>query len=146
MCIRDSLEDTVAVTALLGSLRSAGTREQVSVLAARAAAHVTLDDTRGIAWLLDSLRENGAHEQVAVLAARAAAHVSLDDSWAAGQLLDSLRTAGAGEQAAALAGSLPGAGMFRLFREQDEDNWDRFRFGREADGSPARPWGWEDLD
>jgi len=35
--------------------------------------------------------------------------------------------------------------MFELFREQ-EDRQDRFRFGREADGRPAGPWGWEDLD
>jgi hypothetical protein len=35
--------------------------------------------------------------------------------------------------------------MFELFREQ-ESRQDRFRFGREADGSPAEPWGWEDLD
>jgi len=49
------------------------------------------------------------------------------------------------EQAAALADRLPGAGMFELFR-QHEDRRNRFRFGREADGSPAGPWGWEDLD
>jgi hypothetical protein len=49
------------------------------------------------------------------------------------------------QQAAALAGRLPGAGMFEFLLEQ-EDRQDRFRFGREADGSPAGPWGWEDLD
>ena len=60
-------------------------------------------------------------------------------------LLHQLREAGAQEQATALADRLPGAGMFEFFREQ-EDRQDRFRFGREADGSPAGPWGWEDLD
>jgi hypothetical protein len=60
-------------------------------------------------------------------------------------LLYMLREVGAEEQAAALAARLPGAGMFELFREQ-EDRQDRFRFGREVDGSPAGPWGWEDLD
>jgi hypothetical protein len=35
--------------------------------------------------------------------------------------------------------------MFQLFLEQ-EGNQDRFRFGREADGSPAKPWNWEDLE
>ena len=74
-----------------------------------------------------------------------AAHVSLDDPDAVARLLDSLREAGAEEQATALADRLPGAGMFELFREQ-EGRQDRFRFGREADGSPAGPWGWEDLD
>jgi hypothetical protein len=61
------------------------------------------------------------------------------------RLLATLRAAGAAEQATALAGRLPGEAMFKLFREQ-EDRQDRFRFGREADGSPAGPWGWEDLD
>ena len=60
-------------------------------------------------------------------------------------LLDALREAGAEEQAAALAERLPGAGMFELFREQ-EGRQDGFRFGREADGSRAGPWAWEDLD
>ena len=60
-------------------------------------------------------------------------------------LLDSLREAGAHEQAAALAGRLPAAGMFGLFLKQ-KGLADQFRFGREADGTPAAPWGWEDLD
>ena len=60
-------------------------------------------------------------------------------------LLDSLREAGAHEQAAALAARLPAAGMFGLFLEQ-QGPADQFRFGREADGTPAAPWGWEDLD
>jgi hypothetical protein len=75
----------------------------------------------------------------------AAAHVSLANPRVVAAVLDRLREAGAPEQAAALAGRLPGAGLFELFREQ-EDRQDRLRFGREADGRPARPWGWEDLD
>ena len=60
-------------------------------------------------------------------------------------LLDGLREAGAEQQATALTGRLPGAGLFELFLKQ-EGRQDRFRFGREADGSPAGPWAWEDLD
>ena len=74
-----------------------------------------------------------------------AAHAALDDPHAVARLLDALREAGAPEQAAALASRLPGAGMFELFLKQ-QDRQDRFRFGREADGSPAGPWGWDDLD
>jgi hypothetical protein len=59
--------------------------------------------------------------------------------------MNGLRRSDAREQIAALADRLPGAGMFELFRAQ-EGRQDRFRFGREADGSPAEPWGWEDLD
>jgi hypothetical protein len=75
----------------------------------------------------------------------AVAHVALDDPAAVAMLLGRLREAGAQEQATALADRLPGAGMFELFRKQ-EGRQDRFRFGREAEGSPAGPWTWEDLD
>jgi len=60
-------------------------------------------------------------------------------------LLDSLRKASAHEQAAALTDRLSAAGMFVLFLEQN-DPADQFRFGRRADGTPAAPWGWEDLN
>ena len=39
----------------------------------------------------------------------------------------------------------PAAGMFGLFLKQN-GLAEQFRFGREADGAPAAPWGWEDLD
>jgi hypothetical protein len=124
-------------------LRWAGAHEQVSALAERTAAHAPLDDPGAVAGLLDTLREAGAHEQVTALAERAADHIPLDDREAVAALLDRLRAAGEREPAIALAERLPGAGMFEIFRKQQED---RFRFGREADGSPAGPWGWEDLD
>jgi len=70
-----------------------------------------------------------------------AGHASLDRSYGVARLLGSLREAGADEQAAAL----PAAGMFGFFLEQ-EGFADRFRSGQEADGTPAAPWDWEDLD
>ena len=111
------------------------------------AAHVSLDNPDGVARLLDGLREAGA-ERAGHRAAgpRPAAHASLDDPttpWPA--CWTRLREAGADEQVTALADRLPGAGMFELFREQ-RDPQDQFRFGREADGSPAKPWDWGDLD
>ncbi len=60
--------------------------------------------------------------------------------YAVARLLGGLREAGAPEQAAALTSRLPGTGMFGLFRQQD--GRDRFRFDREADGSPFGPWSW----
>ena len=60
-------------------------------------------------------------------------------------LLDSLRRAGAHKQAGALTSRLSAVGMFGLFLEQ-KGPVDQFRFGREADGTSAAPWGWEDLD
>jgi hypothetical protein len=75
----------------------------------------------------------------------AAAHASLDDPAGVADLLGGLRKAGAGEHAAALTTWMPTAGMFRLFLEQ-EGHADKFRFGREPDGTPAAPWDWDDLD
>ena len=60
------------------------------------------------------------------------------------RLLRELREAGAHEPAAALADRLPAAGLFWLLLEQ-HGRADQFCFGREADGSPSAPWGWEDL-
>jgi hypothetical protein len=139
------LDNPRAVAGLLNGLREAGATEQVTTLLRRdPASHVPLDNPRAVAGLLTVLRDADAEEQVTVLADRAAAHVPLDDPEGVARLLDSLRETGAEEQANALTGRLPGAGMFELFREQ-EGHLDVFRFGREADGSPARPWGWEDL-
>jgi hypothetical protein len=49
------------------------------------------------------------------------------------RLLARRREAGAEQQVTAVAGRLPEAGLFELFREQ-EDRQDRFRFGGRADG------------
>ena len=140
-----SLDDPVAVAILLSWLPAMDAKEQVTALAGRAAAHVSLNDPRAVADLIGRLQEVGAKEQAAALADRAAVHAALDDSIGVGMLLGRVREAGAKQQAAALADRLPGAGQFEVFREQ-EGRQDRFRFGREPDGSPAEPWGWEDLD
>lgn len=92
------------------------------------------------------VREAGADEQGAALLARdPAAHAHLDDPGRVASLLNSLREAGAHDQAAALIARLPMAGMFELFLKEKSPA-DQFRFGREANGTPAAPWGWEDLD
>jgi len=142
-----ALDDPVAVASMLSRLREAGADEQAAaLLAGRAAAHAALGKPGAVAFVLDSLREAGADEQAAALLARdPAAHAALDDPGAVAFLLDSLRAVGADEQAAVLTSRLPTAGMFRLFLEQ-RGAPDQFRFGREADGTPAAPWGWEDLD
>ena len=99
-----------------------------------------------MALLLDSLREVGAHQQAAALLARdPAAHVVLGDPGSVAMLLGNLQRAGAHQQAAVLTDRLPSVGMFELFLKQ-KGPADHFRFGREADGTPATPWGWEDLD
>ena len=74
-----------------------------------------------------------------------AAHTTLDNPRAVAELLASLRRAGAHEQADTLTDRLPAVGMFGFFLKQ-RGLADQFRFGRKADGTPATPWGWEDLD
>jgi hypothetical protein len=141
-----SLRDPVAVARLLSRLRAAGAEEQATALLRRdPAAHVSLRDPRAVARLLSRLRAAGAEEQVTALADRAAAYIPLIDRPAVATLLASMRAAGADEETAVLADRLPGAGMFELFCTQ-EGHQNRFRYGREADGSPAEPWSWEDLD
>jgi hypothetical protein len=51
-------------------------------------------------------------------------------------MLDSMRQVGATEPVTALLDRLPQAGMFELFRNQ-QDRQGRFRSGRKADDSPA---------
>ena len=140
------LDDPHAVAALLRELREAGAQDQVTVLLRRdPAAHAPLDDPHAVALLVDSMREAGAQDQVTALAARAAAHAPLENQYAVARLVEALRAVSAQDQVTALATRLPEAGLFELFREL-EDRENRFRFGREADGSPSRPWGWDDLD
>jgi hypothetical protein len=40
---------------------------------------------------------------------------------------------------------MPPEGMFGLFLNQPGHEL-QYRFGREPNGSPAPPWGWDDLD
>ncbi len=98
-----SLDDPGAVTALLRSLLSAGTRDAATALAARVAGHVGLDDAGAVAGLLRELREAGAGDAVAALLARDPAdQASLDDAGAVAFLLRELREAGASDAVAAL--------------------------------------------
>jgi uncharacterized protein YidB (DUF937 family) len=146
-----AVDDPYGLAQLLDSLRKAGAHEQAAALLARdPAAHATPDDVKGLAFLLIRLREAGAHEQATALAGRAAAraHLDFDSSdkpHPASWLLEEMLRAGAHEQAATLISRLPAAGLFEVFLEQ-KDLADQFRFGREADGTPAARWDWEDLD
>ena len=140
------LDNPDAVAWLLRRLQKAGAHQQVAALLQRdPAAHVSLDNPGGVARLLDNLRAAGAHQQITALAERAAAHVSLDNPGGVARLLDSLRKAGADEQITLLVDRLPGEGLFDLFRAQGSHRA-LYRFGRNPGGSPAEPWGWEDLD
>jgi hypothetical protein len=85
----------------------------------------------------------GPTGQVTTLADRAV-RASLNNPNAVARLVDALRAAGARTQAAALIERLPAAGGFAVFCEKS-GRAEQFRFGREADGRPAKPWAWTDL-
>ena len=86
----------------------------------------------------------GAAEQAGALATRAA-YAAFDSPYAVAEMMDVLREDGATEQLETLVSRLPAEGWFDLFTEP-ADHQMRYRWGREPDGSPARPWGWDDLD
>ncbi|WP_435220556.1 hypothetical protein [Streptomyces sp. Tue6028] len=141
-----SVDDPSAVASLLDALWEVGADGQVTALLARdPAANASVEDPFAVASLLDALREVGAGEQVTTLASRAAMHASLNDSAAVARLLITLRNAEAGEQIAVLATRLPGVGLFSEFTKIDS-HAERFRFGREPDGSAAVSWTWDDLE
>ena len=141
-----SLTDPGHVALLLRELRQAGVDDAAARLLDRdPAAHTSLDDPGGVSSLLDELRAGGAAGQVTTLLDRnPAAQVSLTDGFAVPVLLDALREAGARGQVVRLIERLPAAGLFRLFCGQ-EGRAERFRFGRQADGRPAKLWAWTDL-
>ncbi|MGW2917129.1 hypothetical protein ACWDBF_04585, partial [Streptomyces angustmyceticus] len=131
----------------LASLWDAWAYKQVTALLARdPAAHAALNSPAGVAVLLSVLPQVGADGQVTALLARdPAAHVHLDNPDHVAWLLEELRKVGTGEQATALAERLPAAGHFDQYI-RDSDQGERFRFGREPDGSAASLWTWDDLE
>ncbi|MCX4761901.1 hypothetical protein OG562_13135 [Streptomyces sp. NBC_01275] len=142
-----ALDDPRAVRWLLNSLWKIEADEQAATLATRAAdhaAHAALDDPRAVAELLNSMWKTGTAGQAAALATWAATHINLDNPKAVASLLNSLHVAGAEEQIDTLGARLSAMGLFARFIELS-DHRNRFRFGREPNGSAASLWTWEDL-
>jgi hypothetical protein len=139
-------EDTRGVARLLQSLVLSGDREHIDALLARdPAAHASLSDPLAVAELLRALADAGAAGQQAAMADRVIAESALGSAPLAVLVLIALKDISADGLAADLVDRLPAGGQFRTFLEQD-DNAMRYRFGREPDGTPTAPWGWEDLD
>ncbi|WP_214105462.1 hypothetical protein [Acrocarpospora catenulata] len=150
-----ALDDPDAVAHLIAGLARIKAHEQLKMLLTRdPATHACLDDPRAVAHLLESLQDVGvndrlrmslARDQLQVLLARnPAAHVRLNEVSAVEPLLAALTGVGAADQVTTLVDRLPAAGKFEQFIEIG-DNWERFEFGREPDGSPAAPWRLTDL-
>jgi len=139
-----NIEDPESVALLLNAYLSAGMTEQAAALLARdPASHVLLDDSRKVADLLRALSAAGAEAQVSSLAARAATDTVFWTLWTPGGLPKAMREMGAGAQADLFERRILDEGEL-----QDHFNGDvmtRYRFGREPAGTPAKPWGRDDL-
>ena len=59
-------------------------------------------------------------------------------------LLQEIWESGAEDKAVILANKISAMESFQDFLRHG-DNRERYHFGREPDGSPAEPWGWDDL-
>ncbi|MCO5999826.1 hypothetical protein [Actinoallomurus rhizosphaericola] len=127
-----------SVAELLKALWKVGAEDQVAPLAAYIASNAPCDGSAD--HVLHALREVGQDKQAAVFGERAAACTPLDNIWIA-LFLEALDQA----QSDVVIERLPAAGSFDEFCEL-VDHPERFRFGREPDGSPAAPWAWDDLD
>jgi uncharacterized protein YidB (DUF937 family) len=138
------LDNPGPVGRLLGTMRAMGARGAATTLAYRAAADAHLDSPEGVARLLRIIREMGAGDAVAALLARdPASHARLDDPGSVASLMRALREAGAGAAAAILANRVANAGMFDLFLRVCPGEASDYKFGREPDGTPSRPWRWQ---
>ncbi|WIM99725.1 hypothetical protein ACTOB_003386 [Actinoplanes oblitus] len=142
----DVLHQPGLVQSLLHGLWHAAQPKQVRLLAGRVVGRIQLSDQRAVAGILDTLVEADAQDEVAVLLSRdLGMRVTIGiDKQAAALVLAALRKAGANDQAEMYAQRLPEAGQFLLFREQP-GNEQLYRFGREADGTPAPAWDWDDV-
>ena len=137
------IEDPESVTLLLNAYLSAGMTEQAAaLLASDTAAHVLLNDSRKVADLLRALNAAGAEAQASSLAARAATDTVFWILWTPGGLPEAMREIGAGDQADLFEERILDEGEFK---DYNRDGMTRYHFGREPDGTPAEPWGWDDL-
>jgi hypothetical protein len=136
--------DPEGVADLLRILGELNAEEQIATLIDRnPAALVELDDSLFLASLLKAASEAGATDQVTILAQRAAKG---GGNLASGSrpLIGALRYVGAESEAIALKKRLPGEECFESFLAVGRNAVD-YRFGLEPDGTPAKPWGWDDL-
>lgn len=139
-----ALDSACGVADLLQALWKAGAADQIDILLARnPAAQVGFGRSCGLGEVLDAFKQVGATEQIFTLLDRDPLEFLVFDSFLnIGKLQTALRDAKAHGHLAVLDQRLPAIGRFD---KTSADYKTRFRFGREPDGSPAAPWGWDDL-
>jgi tetratricopeptide (TPR) repeat protein len=144
------LDSMGGVAMLLNALIEINAEDQAAVLLARDPAlnaHFTDYESLGlnVSELVKALIRAGSRDQAATLADRAAKRAPIRGfEHSMKQALATLRGAGLDKQSTIIANRLPAEGFFDVFRSEGR-NWSLYKFGREIDGTPAAPWGWEDL-
>ncbi|MEV6641104.1 hypothetical protein [Amycolatopsis sp. NPDC051371] len=137
-CFRET-KDMVRV---LAQLRTIGATGHAAALAGRIIAEIPDHETA--ASLVYELNDIGAADLVRKVVARVDRLPLGKLGRYSPSLVRALETVEAVEERAALMNLFPAVGAFSWFKQWD-DHADRFRFGREPDGRPTSPWGWDDL-
>lgn len=143
LAARVSLDDRRAVDALVRSLHSAGAQEEACALTARSMAHFG-QEFQAEEIILKRSRQG---RDVYVAEGGMSVHVrNLDllPLHAVAEVLRAVEKTQAALHEIAVADWMTAAGQFSTHFDQG-DNDERYRFGREPDGTPAEPWGWDDL-
>ncbi|MFD9552557.1 hypothetical protein ACFWBG_34690 [Nocardia salmonicida] len=139
------LDDAYGAASMLASLQRIALTDLVEMFAVRVATQTILKFETFIVRLVQSLQQTETSEPLKLLLDRIGTDTILGNPGDVVQLLEALKRAHAFEQIEVLASRLPAAGMFREFVDVTGEP-DRFRFGREPDGTPALRWAWTDLD
>ena len=138
---------------MLQALRRIGARTAMTDLARRAAEHVAVESLVGVHYLLTRFRKLRMISEARIVARRVAEQTTFTDSLdydprpdahnILDDLLEALRAVGAEEQANALLRRAADAGLFYgVIRTCVPQQLDRWRHGREFDGTPSAPWTW----
>ena len=98
-----------------------------------------------MALLIGELRDLGQEHQATQLAKRVAMHATPVQIDGVDLLLQEVRAIGADDLITALTQRLTACGFHYFVSRELADNQDRFRFGREPDGTASTPWTWDDL-
>src|ERR1017187_344280 len=156
------LNEPDKIAKLLDGLRKAEAREQITVLLARNhATHASLDDLDHVMTLTETLHRMDAEQQAMALAERAVNAFALDEQIVRLDLcyamlraflrnpsiLDDSRSSAAGKDARApRRGTTPAQPSAIPRYGEDEPRDSLYRFGYWPDGTPASPWGWDELN
>lgn len=161
-------DDALAIAELVKGLDTIKSKRSLDVLLGRGlVAHVSLDDRGAIADIVNSLYNFKAHEEASALTTRSVAHFGQEFLEEDILMLRSLLKRQKSYQPSpnlilrdleAVVGQWPDGGPGEVNARQsvlaivvdpvvlaDGQEWYRYRFGCEPDGTPAEPWGWDDL-